>query len=188
LTDFRFTGAGHVAEGKLLVARNLEFKAKVGDLPALEGLFKENGAVFIEDLNQMDVYFCVPKGRLKYREILGHRSELIFYERDENSSASMQSNYDILCIDDSSLKDFLVKALGVKVVVQKKRRLLKLKNGRIHLDRVESLGQFLEFEVVSEGDDAGDVKLLDRLKKLAQPFVTQEINASYSDLMLLENY
>jgi adenylate cyclase, class 2 len=166
------------------VARNLEFKAKVKDLLSLERGFNEHGAVFIEDLEQTDTYFRVSNGRLKLREVVGKKSELIFYVREETSATSMQSNYDVIPLSDSSLKGILTKSLGVKVVVEKERRLLKLKNARIHLDRVRGLGNFLEFEVVSEGDDDGDSKWLNKLKKLAAPLVLEEINRSYSDLMV----
>ncbi len=167
--------------------RNSEFKAKVGELPSLERVFNDYGAVFVEDLRQTDTYFCVQYGRLKLREICGTKPELIFYERNEDTSSSMQSNYEILPLRDLSLKDFLAKSLGVKVVVEKNRRLLKLRNARIHLDQIKNLGRFLEFEVVSEGDAAGDAELLASLKQIAQPFVVEEINCSYSDLMLSRN-
>ena len=157
------------------------------DLSSLENLFKENGAIVIEDLEQTDTYFCVQKGRLKLRETADKKSELIFYERDEESSASMQSIYDVLPLTDLSLKNFLVKSLGIKTVVEKDRRLLKLENARIHLDRAKSLGQFLEFEVVAEGNDTGDAELLDKLKRLAQTFIVEEINVSYSDLVVSSN-
>lgn len=166
--------------------KNLEFKAKVRELTPLEKLFKDNGAVFVESLKQTDTYFKVSNGRLKLREARGtyKKPELIFYERDETSTAGMQSFYDVLPLADLSIKNFLAKSLGVKVVVEKERRLLKLKNARIHLDSVSGLGQFLEFEVVSEGDDEGDALLLERLKKMAAPFVEKEINVSYSDMVL----
>lgn len=174
--------------------RNLEFKAKVGDLNSLEKIFIEHGAVFIEVLNQTDTYFCVPHGRLKLREERNQRSEdrgqkqeLIFYERDETSAMGMISQYAILPIPDSSIKNFLVKPIGIKTIVEKERRLLKLENARIHLDRVKDLGQFLEFEVVSEGNDVEDAKLLDELKNLAAQSVIEEINDSYSDLMLAKS-
>lgn len=164
--------------------RNLEFKARVKDMASLETLFEDHGAVFVEAMAQTDTYFCVQKGRLKLREILGKQSELIFYERNEAASSGMESEYEIFGATEASLKNFLVKSLGVKVVVEKNRRLLKLKNARIHLDQVKNLGRFLEFEVVSEGDDLGDADLLDRLKKMAKPSVIEEVNRSYSDLML----
>jgi len=163
--------------------RNLEYKAKVRELKSLEGIFIDHGGVFVEMLYQTDTYFCVHKGRLKVREVTGKNPELIFYERNETSADGMQSIYEIVRLSDLLIKDFLIEALGIKVVVEKERRLLKIKNARIHLDLVKDLGEFLEFEVVSEGDDVGDAELLERLKKLAKPYVLEEKNLSYSDLV-----
>lgn len=166
--------------------RNLEYKARVRELDSLEKVFRENGADFIEVLKQTDTYFRVSGGRLKFRETTGKASELIFYERDETSAAEMESLYEVLPLHDRAIKGVLVKALGVKVVVEKGRRLLMLRNARIHLDDVENLGKFLEFEVVTEGNDREDLALLDNLKRIASPFIEMEIRSSYSDLMLSE--
>lgn len=170
--------------------KNLEFKAQIREPKSLESIFTQNGAVFTALLRQSDTYFNVSRGRLKLREADGRRVELVFYERDESSSSGMRSIYDIFPVADLKLKDFLAKALGVKVVVEKERRLLKLRNARIHLDEVSGLGDFLEFEVVftpdeqGKADDEADVALLELLKGYAAPFVVREIRQSYSDLMV----
>ncbi len=170
--------------------RNLEFKAQIKEPESLERVFAKNGAAFTTVLKQRDTYFNVSRGRLKLREIDGKGSELIFYERDESSPSGMESKYDILPVGDPKLKDFLARALGAMVVVEKERRLLKLRNARIHLDDVKGLGSFLEFEVVSAGEgqgkdaDEADAALLELLKGYAAPFLVREINESYSDMML----
>ena len=46
--------------------------------------------------------------------------------------------------------------LGVAAVVRKQREVLLLGNVRIHLDRVEGLGEFIEFEAVLAEGAAGD--------------------------------
>lgn len=125
-------------------------------------------------------------GEIEIQRDSREKCELIFYERDESWVSGMQSIYDVILFEDPAIKNFLAKSLGIKVVVEKERRLLKLKNARIHLDRVKGLGKFLEFEVVSEGNEVGDAKLLEELKKLAVPSVVEKINKSYSDLLLAE--
>lgn len=164
--------------------KNLEYKARVGELNLLESIFMGSGAAFEGILKQRDTYFEVKAGRLKLREAEGRQAELIFYDRDEASSAGMESRYEIFSVPDPSLKDVLTEALGVKTVVEKERRLLKMKNARIHLDEVKGLGSFLEFEVISAGDDRADAALLETLKLYAKPFVVLEIKESYSDLIL----
>jgi len=151
----------------------------------LEKVFMENGASFAGVMSQADTYFNVPEGRLKFREINGERFEMIYYNRDESSPEEMKSTYDVIPFKDASMKELFARVLGVKVIVEKKRRLLLKRNARIHLDEVKNLGSYLEFEVVStaDGGDAGDAVLLHELKELAAPFVEEEINLSYSDLI-----
>ncbi len=169
--------------------RNLEYKAAVRELEQLRDLFAQRGASFSGILSQRDTYFNTTAGRLKLRETSGRTPELIFYERKEDSPAAMESRYSILQVSEPALKDFLAKALGVRAVVEKERQLLMLKNARIHLDEVKGLGTFIEFEVVSstalpeEESEKEDAALLDKLKGYAAPFVTREINESYSDLL-----
>jgi adenylate cyclase class 2 len=164
--------------------QNLEFKARVEGFNLLEKVFVNHGASFVKDLHQVDTYFSVQHGRLKLREIDDERPELIFYQRDETLSSRMHSTYEVVFLDDYQLKGLLTKSLGIRVIVEKERRLLKFRNARIHLDRVKKLGEFLEFEILYEGDEHGDAILLENLKKLAKPFVIEEINESYSDLMM----
>ena len=47
----------------------------------------------------------------------------------------------------------LAASLGVRGVVRKQRLLYLVGNTRIHLDQVEGLGDFLEFEVVLSEND-----------------------------------
>lgn len=174
-----------------LTQSNLEFKARVTDHGSLEAVFEKMGAAFVGVLDQTDTYFKVNYGRLKLRESDVNPPELILYDRNESSSECMESHYEIVKVFDPKIKEILVGALGVKTVVNKQRRLYKWKNARIHLDNVKRLGKFIEFEVVSpEGtlhekhDYAEDSQTLEALKKVAASYVEEEINCSYSDLML----
>ena len=56
--------------------------------------------------------------------------------------------------DSRALLSILAKALGVRVRVDKSRRVYLYRGARIHLDRVASLGSFVEFEVqCNDGDE-----------------------------------
>ena len=74
---------------------------------------------------------------------------------------------------------------GGQVVVRKVRRLFLLDNVRIHLDEVDGLGNFLEFEaVLNPGQDEADGYA--QLETLQSEFgIATEaiIGASYSDLL-----
>lgn len=88
--------------------------------------------------------------------------------------------------DPTELREALSAVLGISVVVSKTRRLFVLKGIRIHLDRVEDLGDFIEFEGVVAGDgDPGCFAPL--LADLRQSFGIKEgdlMRGSYSDLLL----
>jgi adenylate cyclase class IV len=96
----------------------------------------------------------VRHGRLKLREIVGVRAELIQYERS-NEARSRKSEYRLTPISHpEELKASLAAALGLRGQVEKHRHVLLWHNVRIHLDKVKSLGTFIEFEaVMSSGED-----------------------------------
>jgi adenylate cyclase class 2 len=83
------------------------------------------------------------------------------------------------------LKDALASVLGIKVVVSKTRRLFIFEGVRIHLDRVEGLGDFIEFEgvVADEGDPSGFAELLDDLRRSFGIREADLLRGSYSDLL-----
>ena len=98
---------------------------------------------------QRDTYFEARHGRLKLREQTPGSAQLIHYER-ASRPRERESRYRIAEIPDAaSLRAALAAALGIRVVVAKRRRLFLHEHVRIHLDEVEGLGAFLEFEAVA---------------------------------------
>jgi homotetrameric cytidine deaminase len=135
--------------------RNVEFKARDADPAGTLAAAVAAGATDEGVLHQVDTYFNVPSGRLKLREQEPGGAWLIPYARADAAEARV-SSYDLVAVDaPSSMKEALAGVLGVEVVVSKRRRLLLLDNVRVHLDEVEGLGTFVEFEAVV-GDD-GDL-------------------------------
>ena len=64
-----------------------------------------------------------------------------------------RSDYRIVPLPDPvGTKVLLTEILGLHRVVDKWREILLVGNVRIHLDRVECLGSFLELEAVFDGD------------------------------------
>ena len=133
------------------MARNVEVKIRVDDLEALRSRALALGAADHGSLHQVDTYFGTPSergARLKLREHRPGRSELIAYRRPDTAGLRA-SDFHLVPVDDpTALRDALAHALGVARQVAKTRHLLLLGRTRIHLDRVEGLGDFLELEVV----------------------------------------
>jgi len=135
------------------MARNVEIKARVHDLEATTRLALAIADRGPEHLLQEDTYFRVAKGRLKLREFSESNAELIYYRRPD-APGPTESRYDRVEITEPrSLRGVLAEALGVVGVVKKARTVCWVGRTRIHLDRVEDLGDFLELEVVLETDE-----------------------------------
>jgi homotetrameric cytidine deaminase len=165
--------------------RNVELKARD---PDPERSLKRCVALGAEDrgeLRQRDTYFAARRGRLKLREQEPGGAELIAYERPDAAQAR-ESRYRIAPVSEpEALRDALDAALGTTVVVDKRRRLLVWEGVRIHLDRVEGLGAFVELEGVAPADSdlAREAELVARLR--AELDIGDEAieAASYSDLL-----
>lgn len=129
--------------------RNVEIKLHLEGRANLAKLLREEfGARDAGILEQQDVFFRVPGGRMKLRLEPGRASQLIFYERTDRA-ALRTSDYRIVpCDDGAGLRHLLAEALGEIGTVRKSRQLFLLDNIRIHLDEVDGLGSFLEIEAV----------------------------------------
>jgi homotetrameric cytidine deaminase len=130
---------------------NVELKARDPDPAASEARCRALGASDEGFLTQRDTYFLARRGRLKLRDQGGDGSELIAYGRPDEFDPT-ESTYVLAPVADiAAMFEALDYALGPAVVVVAKRRHLFLWEGvRIHLDQVEDLGPFIEFEAVLE--------------------------------------
>lgn len=163
--------------------KNLELKARFADAAQAEARALQLGADDGGLLRQVDTYFNAPKGRLKLREINGVEAQLIAYDRPEDQAQRWSEFRVVAVADPAGMKALLTEALGLRGVVSKRRHLYLWNDCRIHVDQVEGLGTFLEFEVLSEGNDCSD---WDRMEVLMLHFGLQDkdaIRASYSDLL-----
>lgn len=137
---------------------NIELKARCDDLGELRGRCELLGAEQQEPERQVDTYFSVSHGRMKLRESLESSAELIHYTRDDVAGAR-ESHYDLYSVEDpEGLKMMLANALGVSVVVAKRRQTFVVGNVRIHLDKVQGLGGFVELH--GPVDEPGELPLV----------------------------
>lgn len=165
---------------------NFEFKAAHSNIAEAEQKLLTHHPLFAGEDHQVDTYFQVPNGRLKLREGNIERA-LIFYERT-NAAAAKQSNVILYQANtDPALKQILQQSLGIKTVVDKRRRIYYIDNVKFHFDRVEALGTFVEVEAIDKDGSIG----LEKLKEQCDFYQTvlgiqagDFIAESYSDLLL----
>jgi len=165
--------------------RNIELKARCRDLAAAEAAARRLDVRDAGVQEQIDTYFHCQRGRLKLREIVGVRAELIWYDRS-NEARSRQSDYRLVAVPNADeLKATLAAACGVRGEVRKHRHVLLWHNVRIHLDRVDDLGSFVEFEAVmgpGEDEPTGHARLAELCRAMAIA-PDDYLEVSYSDLL-----
>lgn len=158
--------------------RNVEIKAVVHNSKE----FLEKVKVFVPEptkiFKQVDYFFNCDTGRLKLRiQNYEQNGQLIFYQRDDQSGPKL-SNYSITPIADAaSLMKTLYMALKLKGKVEKTRTLYMYGQTRIHYDKVEHLGTFMELEVVLD-----EHQTVEEGQQIAQ-YVMDALGIKESDLI-----
>jgi adenylate cyclase class IV len=174
------------------VGRNLEIKVRCGEdeFASVKNRVLAAGAR-VQSMHQIDTYFVVMRGRMKLREIETgegiHSTELISYQRPDRTG-SRWSDYRHIPLSihiASDLKSALETACGVAAVVDKWREVAILRRTRVHLDRVATLGCFVELETVArEDDDDADLAAEhEELIGLLGLSTLEVVAGSYNDLM-----
>ena len=164
---------------------NFEFKARANNLAELEEKLLSLNPKFIGEDHQIDTYFNVSSGRLKLRE--GDiENSLIHYERENTADAKSSKILLYQHQPSQSLKDILIKTLGVKVVVDKLRKIYFIENVKFHFDTLADLGTFVEVEAIDKDGSIGIEELQKQCRKYADFFGIKDedyISESYSDLI-----
>lgn len=162
---------------------NVELKARDPNPEVTIARCLNLGAVPAGTLDQRDTYFQTRTGRLKLRTS-SSSSELIAYRRPDGADAT-ESTY-VRAPASDSVGEALDSALGTTVVVSKQRRLLLWEGVRIHLDEVDGLGSFIEFEAVLP--DAGDLETArSKVARLRSELGIEDdalVSVGYADLLL----
>lgn len=165
---------------------NFEFKARVNNIDALEMKLKSLHPDFKGEDHQVDTYFNVSNGRLKLRQ--GNiENALIWYDRNDTAGAKQSNVLLYQHTADETLKQILATSIGIKVVVDKKRRIYFIDNVKFHFDRVDGLGTFIEVEAIDHHGDIGIQKLEEQCALYSNLFELQAdsyIANSYSDMIL----
>ncbi|MGI8624740.1 MAG: class IV adenylate cyclase [Solirubrobacteraceae bacterium] len=175
--------------------RNLELKVRLGrdeDADAARARAVEAFGAGFEELRQIDAYFVVAHGRLKVRRIDGpgdlSSAELIAYSRPDESGPRW-SAYRRVPIPAGEVAAFLAAleaTCGALAVVRKRRSVAVVERTRIHIDRVEALGAFVELETVATGAAADDGAAGEESARIARALgldAFEVVAGSYSDMM-----
>jgi adenylate cyclase class IV len=134
------------------MARNVEVKARIDSVEALRPRARALADGPGQRIEQDDTFFACARGRLKLRDFGDGRGELIHYERADAEGPKLSDYVRAPTSDPAALREALSRAHGVIGRVRKSRLLLMAGATRIHLDRVEHLGDFMEIEVVLRSD------------------------------------
>ncbi len=166
--------------------RNIEIKARIASVESLlPRALALAGAAGPERIEQDDSFFCVPQGRLKLRQFADGSAELIHYHRADSTEAKASDYVRVPVPDAAALREALARACGLLGRVVKTRWLVIVGATRIHLDRVEGLGEFMELEVVlAEGQsDAQGREIAEGLMEALGLAAAERLAGAYLDLL-----
>jgi predicted adenylyl cyclase CyaB len=87
--------------------------------------------------------------------------------------------------DAEATRELLAAACGVRCVVKKRREVYLHRFVRIHLDQVETLGEFIEFEAMlrADVDELDAQRVLEDLMQRFNVSPKMLLGASYGDLL-----
>jgi predicted adenylyl cyclase CyaB len=167
------------------MARNIEIKARVADLPSLAARVAAIADAGPVEIPQDDTFFRCENGRLKLRVFEDGRGELIFYRRPDADGPKV-SFYVLSPIGSpDTLREALTLANGQEGRVVKHRTLFRVGRTRVHLDRVQGLGEFMELEVVLADDEAIDDGVRQAHALMARLGIERDslVTGTYHDLL-----
>lgn len=168
------------------MARNIEIKAKVDSLVDLEKKVASLATEGPIEIAQDDTFFRCDTGRLKLRAFSATAGELIFYQRSNQQGPKESFYVTTPSADPASLRQVLSLAYGEVGRVIKARTLYLVGRTRVHLDRVQGLGDFMELEVVLQDHEAPEAGAQEAHALMAQLGVRpcDLIEGAYVDLFL----
>lgn len=167
--------------------RQLEFKAELRDPTLGRLLLIEAGARSILTLMQTDVYLAPLPDRpgllVKIRSAPGEPTEYIAYERPDRLEPSI-SEFEILSEADGIARYGPAPAAPA-LTVRKRREVLMRGGVRIHLDDVDGLGSFIEFEaMVTPSQTLRTCQdRLAELRAIVLPAMGEPISTGYAEML-----
>ncbi len=167
------------------MARNIEIKARVASIASIyQAAASIADGEAVETL-QDDSFFKCELGRLKLRAFADGTAVLVFYRRADLQGPK-ESFYELSpCNEPDSLRQVLNLAYGSAGRVQKHRTLFMAGRTRIHLDKVQGLGDFVELEVTLEAHESAEDGVREAYEVMAALGLeeSQLVEGAYVDLL-----
>lgn len=165
--------------------RNIEIKARIKSMEALAPRAAALAAEGPMQMTQDDTFFRCDSGRLKLRALSATEGQLIFYRRAKQRGPKESFYLIAPTTSPQTLREALSLAYGQVGRVVKKRTLYVVGRTRVHLDRVEGLGDFLELEIVLEENEPIAVVVEEARALMAKLGIepSQLVEGAYIDLL-----
>lgn len=158
----------------------LEMKIRVASLEDFEG--KIGFAKFVGEEKQVDTYFKMPlKHLLRVRRIENKGILGLKLVKDERNSEFEEIEFEV---SDAKEAIAIMKKLGFEelVTIEKLRKIYRHENITLELNRVKDLGDFVDFEMISE-NALDKNKILELIKSLG--YSEQDIDTRlYTELAM----
>lgn len=164
---------------------NIEIKARVDSLEELLPVVASLANAGPEHVVQDDTFFSCPNGRFKLRVLRDGQGVLIYYRRADELGPKPSFYVHSKTSDPDGLRSVLTDAYGEVGRVRKHRTVFQVGQTRVHLDRVDELGEFLELEV-TVGDTLESDAAFSEAHRLLAAFGIEEgalVKGAYLDLL-----
>ena len=165
--------------------KNIEIKARIYEPDLTHKIAASLSDQPVKIIQQEDIFFHCDNGRLKLRILSPTSGELIHYQRRDTIGPKASTYHIVVTDNPQQLRAVLAAAYGEKVTVRKSRHLYIVGRTRIHVDKVDEIGDFLEFEVVISKTDAlknGESEARTLMEKFSINS-SDLIDVSYADLL-----
>jgi len=165
--------------------RNIEIKARIDSIEALAARAAALATEGPFEITQDDSFFRCDTGRLKLRTFSPTAGELIFYRRADQQAPKESFYVCTPTASPDSLREALGLAYGLAGRVRKQRRVYLVGRTRVHLDRVQDLGDFMELEVVLQEHEPAEAGMQEARMLMQRLGITpsQLVDSAYVDLL-----
>lgn len=167
--------------------REIEIKVKVDDLKKVKKKLQDIGAIFLAEVTQEDEVFSnekMSKSKSAIRIRQSGTKSLVTYKRNLSSELDCIEKETEVSNPEELKFMFIEMGLIIFAKVKKSRSKFKFNDYTICLDRVESLGSFIEVEsLVEENEGEGFEENILKFLESLQVDITKRVFKGYDTLI-----